>query len=208
MRAAAAEAEALGGQNMAWKNWFIVALAVSASVVAFWFALIGVPFLLVGQPWLAPGDPPIFDMLVELGIVPVVLSACAWCASQVWQGPGRLALRLARASFVVSATLVVVGALGVAERHGPRWSAIRSVIRHHATEIDEAVGGRGRVLSRAEFEATRQRFMPRPVPVWFAGVGFVLVRMAHGAYPFVVVDFGEGIHVEFEPVTMWSIYAD
>lgn len=191
------------------RNWFVLALVMASACLTLYFALLGIAMLVLIQPWLAPGDPPVFDTLLQLGLVPVAGAAIAWAATAwMWRGDKSPVFRTARASFVLSAALVVIGGLGVAERHGPRWSALRSAIRRHASEIDAAVGDRARVLSREEFDALRQRLLPKPEQVWLAGVGYVQLRMAHGAYPYVGVDFGKGNHVEFDPATMFSLYSD
>jgi hypothetical protein len=50
--------------------------------------------------------------------------------------------------------------------------------------------------------------MPNPVPVFLRGYGQVQLRMAHGVYPYIGVDFRDGGHALFDPVTMYCTYSD
>jgi hypothetical protein len=105
-------------------------------------------------------------------------------------------------------TLLVVAALGILERHDPRWRPIREGIRRYGDAIAAAAGDKHRVLSHEEFEKFKQQFIPTPVTVDLPGYGPVRLRMAHGVYPYVGVDFSDASHALFEPTTMWCTYSD
>jgi hypothetical protein len=54
----------------------------------------------------------------------------------------------------------------------------------------------------------RQRYVPTPVVLQLPGWGPVQLRMAHGIPPYVGIDFGDGGHALFDPVTMLCTYSD
>lgn len=53
-----------------------------------------------------------------------------------------------------------------------------------------------------------KQFVPTPVTVQLRGYGPVRLRMAHGVYPYVGVDFSDASHALFDPRTMWCTYSD
>lgn len=103
--------------------------------------------------------------------------------------------------------VVVIGALGILERQDPRWSELRKGIRRYGDAIAAAAGDKHRVLSHEEFERFNQQFVPTPGAVQLRGYGVVRLRMAHGVYPYVGVDFSDASHALFDPTTMWCRYS-
>ena len=86
---------------------------------------------------------------------------------------------------------------------------MRTGISHYGEVILEASGGnKSGLLSKDEFARLKQQFIPSPVEVELAGFGPVHLRMAHGIYPYVGVDFGEGRNAFFNPNTMVCKYSD
>ena len=75
----------------------------------------------------------------------------------------------------------------------------------YSQQIDAATGGTRRQLSPDEVETLRNRFIPEAVPADLPGHGVVHLRMAHGVYPYVGVDFG-GAHALFDPGYMFVLY--
>jgi hypothetical protein len=104
--------------------------------------------------------------------------------------------------------MFVGAAAGILERHDARWAAVRHGIRQYGDTIAMASGDKHHVLSHEEFERLKQQFMPRPVPVLLPGFGMVQLRMAHGVYPYVGVDFSDASHALFDPTTMLCTYSD
>src|SRR5262249_42097167 len=99
-------------------------------------------------------------------------------------------------------------AAGILERQDARWAAVRNGIRQYGDRIAAAVGDKDRVLSHEEFVEFKRRFLPTPIPVRLPGYGTVSLRIAHGVYPYVGVDFGGGANALFDPRTMMCTYSD
>jgi hypothetical protein len=104
--------------------------------------------------------------------------------------------------------MFVISALGIAERHDARWASLRAGMREQGDRIAAAAGSRDRVLSHDEFIRFREEFVPTPIPMRLPGYGMVSLRMAHGVYPYVGVDFGHGANALFDPDTMFCTYSD
>ena len=161
-----------------------------------------------------PGDPPFLDIalpysalcvLLALGSTLLTLTSlrrASWPVSHFI----RIAARLTLASAAV-AVLCCVG--GIAYRFSPAWAAVRNGLRSYSATILAASGGDPhRVLTREDFDRLKQRFLNQPVEVPLVGYGPVRLRMAHGAYPYVGVDFGSGANASFDPLTMYCTYSD
>ena len=99
-------------------------------------------------------------------------------------------------------------AAGILERHDSRWAAVRNGIHQYGDAIAAAAGDKNRVLTQEEFDRFHEQFMPQPVAVSLRGYGTVRLRMAHGVYPYVGVDFGNGANALFDPRTMICTYSD
>jgi hypothetical protein len=109
----------------------------------------------------------------------------------------------------ISGICFLVCVLGIGFRLSPPWLPVRAGIRSSGDAILAASGGdRTRTLSLTEFTTLKARFMPTPVAVQLRGFGTVHLRMAHGVYPYVGVDFGEGMNALFDPRTMLCTYSD
>ena len=168
----------------------------------------GTLFLLHPTPWNFPGDPPLFDVLLYPAGMATVVNAPVWLITKRWWDRTSAVRTVSRTSVSVSLALFVVAAAGIAERHDARWSAIRTGIRQYGDEIAAAAGDPNKVLSHDEFVELKGRFLPTPVPVHLPGYGTVTLRMAHGIYPYVGVDFGGGANALFDPRTMRCTYSD
>ena len=59
------------------------------------------------------------------------------------------------------------------------------------------------MLTEEEFRRFHERFLPQPLPVALQGYGTVHLRMAHGVYPYIGVDFGGGANALFDRRTMF-----
>src|SRR5213596_2815652 len=129
--------------------------------------------------WYFPGDPPIFDLMLDLGLlslgpaVVAVIVGCRglrrWQSYLFWIGAGGIS---------AAAILIIPGAVIVAHRHGEAWSAVRSAIRQYSADISADVGTRPVPLSEDEFQALRARYLPEPVTIGLHGWGPVALRMA------------------------------
>lgn len=169
----------------------------------------GMFFMAHPTPWNFPGDPPLFDLLIYATGIALVVNVPVWLlARRLWLGRARFVSRLSRSCSIVSLVMFLAAAAGILERHTFRWAEIRSGIREFGDEIATAAGDRGRVLTQAEFAELKRRFVPTPVPVRLPGYGTVTLRMAHGVYPYVGVDFGGGANALFDPSTMMCTYSD
>ena len=78
--------------------------------------------------------------------------------------------------------------------------------RRRRKKVPEALRAAG--LDIKEFRRFHDRFLPQPVSVALPGYGTVHLRMAHGVYPYVGVDFGGGANAFFDPRTMICTYSD
>jgi hypothetical protein len=187
--------------DVAAQIWCALALLASG-----YTALLALFFFSVNPtPWNFPGDPPLFDVLVYLALLNLVLSAPLYLW---WRWRGRRPdLHIVGLLVVFWVAITLTSLLGVAERHDPRWRQVRATIREYGDVIAADAGGR-RALEGQEFEALRERHMPRPVPVHLPGFGTVHLRMNHGNYPYVGVDFGDGRNAFFDLKTMLCVYSD
>jgi len=111
-------------------------------------------------------------------------------------------------SSIASFIAVFIATAGILERQNSRWREIRNGIRRYGDQIAAAAGDKHRVLSHERFERFKQQFLPIPVAVQLPGYGPVRLRMAHGVYPYVGVDFSDASHALFDPRTMWCTYSD
>jgi len=184
--------------------WALVGAAITVAIV-----LCGVG-LFAGNatPWNFPGDPPLFDLLlVAVAIAAAVNLPLAVIVDRL--RPRRsLVLSLPRTCATVAMIVFVICAAPILERHDARWRAVRYGIRQYGDAIAAAAGNKDRVLTEEEFHRFHDQFMPQPIPVTLPGYGTVHLRMAHGVYPYVGVDFGGGANALFEPRTMLCTYSD
>lgn len=166
-------------------------------------------FLINPTPWNFPGDPPLFDLLIYAAGIAAVSNLAAWLlVSRLRAGLGGLFASVPRLCSILSLAMFVGSAIGILERHGPRWAPIRTAIRQYGDVIAAAAGEKRRVLSHEEFEKLKSDFIPTPMPVRLPGYGTVTLRMAQGVYPYVGVDFGNGANAFFDPRTMICTYSD
>jgi hypothetical protein len=165
----------------------------------------------VERAWYFPGDPPYFELALAPAVLGLTIAGGSLWAQHV--GVPRelrsksLLVGAAVASFLCTASLLVaIG--GIAFRQGPAWREVRRGIQTYGAAIGADVGDRGRVITPVEGILLRDRHMPRPVAVALPGFGTVHLRLAHGVYPYVGVDFGNGHHALFEPTLMLCTYSD
>jgi hypothetical protein len=169
----------------------------------------GLFFLIHPTPWNFPGDPPLFDLLIYAAGIAAVINVPVWLlVSRLSAGLRGPFASLPRLCSIASLAMFVGAAVGILERHDARWAAIRNGIRQYGSEIAAAAGDKNRVLSREEFDKFKRTFIPTPVPVRLPGYGTVTLRMSHGVYPYVGVDFGGGANALFDPITMICTYSD
>jgi hypothetical protein len=169
----------------------------------------GLFFAVNPAPWNFPGDPPLFEMLIYAAGIAAAIHIPVWLLARwFWTGPCGFVASLSRICSIVSLMMFVGAGAGILERRDARWAAVRSGIRTYGDEIAGAAGDKHRVLSHEEFEQLKVRFVPVPVPVRLSGYGMVTLRMAHGVYPYVGVDFGGGANALFDPDTMICTYSD
>jgi len=69
------------------------------------------------------------------------------------------------------------------------------------------VGDHG-LLTSEEFTRLIVKYMPVPIERQLVGYGLVRLRMAHGVYPYVGVDFSDSEHALFDPRMMICWYSD
>ena len=189
---------------MALAGWILIgALFLGATV--FYAALF---FSINPTPWNFPGDPPLFDLVIYAAGIAAVINVPAWLVVRQLAGPRVPPASLPRLCSILSLAMFATSVIGILERHDARWADIRNGIRRYGDAIASAAGDRNRFLSHEEFEKFKRDFMPTPVPVRLAGYGTVTLRMAHGVYPYVGVDFGGGAHALFDPRTMICTYSD
>ena len=184
--------------------WMLVAAAIAAIIVFY-----GLLFFSINPtPWNFPGDPPFFELLAYFGVAPVLLSVPLWLLAHRFSGTPRLVISGSKLTSIASLIAVFIAATGILERQDSRWREIRNGIRRYRDQIAAAAGDKHRVLSHEEFERFKQQFVPTPVTVQLPGYGPVRLRMAHGVYPYVGVDFSDASHALFDPRTMWCTYSD
>ena len=184
--------------------WTIVGTLVTVAVMFY-----GGLFLAINPtPWNFPGDPPLFDLLIYgAGTATMVNLPLAVIVSRFGQRKG-LVPWIPRLSSALALVMLIGSAAGILERHDARWRAIRNGIREYGDLIAAAAGDKNRVLTEEEFRRFHKRFLPQPLPVALPGYGTVRLRMAHGVYPYIGVDFGGGANALFDPRTMFCTYSD
>jgi hypothetical protein len=184
--------------------WVIIACVVTG-VVLFYSVLL---LAFTPTPWNFPGDPPAFELAAIMSAVAlIVVLPLAALSVLLEQTPAYVPLGARACSIVCAATLAVALA-GVLERHDRRWSEVRNEIRRYGDAIAAAAGDKNRVLTSDEFARFQRQFIPKPVTVLLPGYGTVRLRMAHGIYPYIGVDFSDASHALFNPLTMWCTYSD
>lgn len=184
--------------------WAIIVAVINVAMIFYggWFLAIN------PTPWNVPGDPPLFDLLIYgAGIATIVNLPLALIVGRFGQRKG-LILSIPRLCSVVAVTMFIGSAAGILERHDARWQAVRNGIRQSGDLIAAAAGDKDRVLTEEEFRQFHEQFLPQPLPVVLPGYGTVHLRMAHGVYPYVGVDFGGGANALFDPRTMICTYSD
>ena len=160
-------------------------------------------------PWNFPGDPPLFDLLIYAGAITAMVNLpLAFLVKRLAGQSRRLLGSIPRLCAIVGVVMFVGAAAGILERQDARWAAVRNGIRQYGDAVATASADKHRVLSHEEFEQFKKQFMPRSVPVLLPGYGMVQLRMAHGVYPYVGVDFTDASHALFDPTTMLCTYSD
>ena len=184
--------------------WAIVGALITVALMFY-----GGLFLAINPtPWNFPGDPPLFDLLISAaGIATMVNLPLAVIVGRRGQRRG-LVLSIPRLCSAVAVVMLIGSAAGILERHDARWRAVRNGIREYGDRIAAAAGDKNRVLTEEEFRRFHERFLPQPLPVALPGLGTVHLRMAHGVYPYIGVDFDGGANALFDPRTMICTYSD
>jgi hypothetical protein len=187
--------------------WTVSSL-LSAGVTAFYGGLSILAVVIYGErPWNFPGDPPVFDLLIIPATLAVGMSLPLWLLFHRAEVTGVLRWVTSLAA-TVSLAICVLCAAGILERQDPRWSPIRNGIRRYGDAIAAEAGSKDRVLTAEEFKRFHDKYLPRSVPVQLRGYGEVRLRMAHGVYPYVGVDFSDASHALFNPWTMVCTCSD
>lgn len=162
--------------------------------------------------WYFPGDGPVFDLLVDLGLVcfavSILLFLVAFAVPVRWRYGVRWwsGIMVFVGLLVASPGLVIVG-----HRHTRAWEPARSAIRHYDQVIGETVREEGLdlPLPRADFLRLKEQYLPEGRTVFLRGWERpVRVEMMYGLPPYVGLDFGGGANAVFEPTTMVCIYSD
>jgi hypothetical protein len=196
---------------------FRLTLAVATTVVA---VVVGVSACAVAldgvaeQGWLFPGDPPCFDLALwpaafglAAALVGTLLFRRQLPASRLG-GAARVPYFMAVAATCVAAAACLICVLAIGYRHLGAWREIRVAVATYGDAIAADVGDRRLVLSEQQFLTMRAKHLPHPVPATLPGWGTVHLRMAHGVYPYVGVDFDGAKHALFDPATMICTYSD
>jgi hypothetical protein len=184
--------------------WMLVAGVFGAAVLFY-----GLMFFSINpSPWNFPGNPPFFELLAYFGIASVLLRVPLWFLARRLARSPRLVVSGSRLSSIASFIAVLIAAAGILERQDSRWGEIHNGVRQYGDQIAAAAGDKHRVLSHEELERFKKQFVPTPVTVQLRGYGPVRLRMAHGVYPYVGVDFSDASHALFDPRTMWCTYSD
>jgi hypothetical protein len=185
----------------------VALIAILATGIAVPTALAGI----ADQGWWFPGDPPMLDLALPPAALGFLGAAFVWWRLTVLRrtdGAPRLLLVLSAAVTASAAVALAACAAGIGFRQSTAWSDLRHAIRQAGDAVAADVSDPSAVLGRAEFEALRQKHVPRPIEITLRGFGSVRLRMAHAIYPYVGVDFGEGRHAFFEPRSMTCTYSD
>jgi hypothetical protein len=188
-------------RNVVFVAWALGATALVAATVFY----ASIFFAINPTPWNFPGDPPLFELLIWSGGVLALVCLPLWSLCRKFLP--RLA-PVPKCGSIVSLAMIAVAILGILERHDGRWAAVRNGIRTYGDRIGAAAGDRRKTLSDEEYEHLKRTIMPNPVPVSLPGYGTVNLRMAHGNYPYVGADFGNGANAFFDPSTMICTYSD
>jgi hypothetical protein len=192
-------------------------LAVATPSIAAVVALLGLAFALCGiaeRGWLFPGDPPCFDIALWPAALGLLLGLAGLALFRRQLVPSRLgrAARLpyfiALAASTAAAAACVISLAGISYRHSPAWRSVRVALTKYGDAIAADLGDRDAILSEQQFDRMRAKHLPRPVAVVLPGWGIVHLRMAHGVYPYVGVDFDSARHALFDPATMLCTYSD
>lgn len=171
-------------------------------------ALAGVAAGITLQGWYFPGDPPYADLAIVPAALGIAISSIIRLVTRRQRTGATIFLRLNRLVLGTASLAVALCTLCIAFRFTPVWADVRHGIRTYGDEIANVVGDRNQVLTEAEFVTLKRQFIPAPVPVELRGYGTVYLRMAHGIYPYVGVDFSDASHALFDPVTMLCMYSD
>jgi hypothetical protein len=161
--------------------------------------------------WYFPGDPPFFDVSIIPSTVALAISGGTVLLTRGsndrphFYGLCRLA---AATTLALSVAVMSLCLSGIGFRFTPPWRDVRVGIREYGDRIATAAGNKNRVLSTMEFESLRQEYMPVPVDISMPGYGIVQLRMAHGVYPYIGVDFNGASHALFDARTMFCTYSD
>jgi hypothetical protein len=185
--------------------WMIVGVLITGATVYSGCLF----FAIHPTPWNFPGDPPLYDLLIYAGAIAAAVNLPLALLVRRYAGQSRGYLSLIpRLCAIVGVVIFVGSAAGILERQDARWAAVRNGVRRYGDTIAAASGDKHRVLSHEEFQRLKEQFMPGSVPVLLPGYGMVQLRMAHGVYPYVGVDFSDASHALFEPTTMLCTYSD
>ncbi len=183
------------------------ALACLAAVIGASLAAVAIGLgLSTHNIWYFPGNPPVLDLALIPASAALLFGVGAILSLRERASPRLVAC--ARASCLWAFVVFVFCVGGIGFRFTPAWKEVRDGIRHYGEQMAAEVGSGDRVLTTTKFEHLRAKYMPQPVSVRLAGFGTVSLRMAHGVYPYVGVDFGSGSHALFDPRTMICSYAD
>jgi hypothetical protein len=193
------------GLGLLLAGWTVVGAFVTVAIM---FA--GGLFLTMNpSPWNFPGDPPLFDVLIYgAGMATMVNLPLAGIVGRRFGQRSGLILSIPSLCSALAVIMLIGSAAGILERHDARWRAVRTGIREYGDLIAAAAGDKNRALTEEEFRRFHTRFLPQPIPVTLPGYGTVHLRMAHGVYPYVGVDFGGGANALFDPRTMICTYSD
>ena len=94
--------------------------------------------------WYFPGDPPVLDLLLDVGLLVLALGIVLFVVAFLLRARERLLVRIA--SFVIAIlglAMATPGAVVVGYRHSDTWEPARSAIRHYDRVIGEAVKAEG-----------------------------------------------------------------
>ena len=193
--------------SMAW-----LVLVGSGSLATVSILVLGMGYRFQGSLIYFPGDPPYLDVALHPAAAAFVLCGVlfvlrTWLSNRLRFSPTFYGFLLA--VLIASSFSSAVSAGGVLFRFSQSWAPVRHGIGRYGEAILAASGGdRTRTLSREEFLRLQQQFLPAPVEVQLSGFGAVQLRMNHGVYPYVGVDFGSGRNALFDPDTMLCTYSD
>lgn len=157
--------------------------------------------------WYFPGDPPLFETLAMLSLFLVTAWGVAWLLMRLAaprMSKGGIG-KLLRALLLLSALPLPVASVGIAHRHLGEWADLKALLRTYADRIEKEVEKRG---SDHLAEIGHEVLTPQPHFKFAAFRDPVRLRVLSTEYPYVGVDFGEGAHAVFDPMTMICTYSD